>query len=493
MGVRRAFLWASFGRYLVMAINLAATLILARLLLPAEYGVTVLGGAVLALAEALRALGGGAYLIQKPELLPENIRACFTVSLVATVVIALALTLLAGPLATFFDMAQLVPYLHVAACGYLTGPFMYPIAALMSRNLTFGPIAMVSVVTATVNAAVSVSLAVRGFGYMSFAWGGAVSTAVGMLLYLYLWKDRSIFRPIFRHWGSVLKFGVFDSATSVLSQIADALPYFIFGKMFNAAAVGLSQRAVMLCLIPERVILAGVGAVALPAFSQQTRDGGSLKPIYLRALELITAAQWPSLLLLALLAHPAISILLGAQWLEAAPFVQILATALLFSFPLTLFYPTIVAVGAIRYMPLVVTLQSLVSLAVLIGFARHGLHAAILSTWVIFPWNGLVALLLARHFVGFRWWDLAGAIKKSLLVSLLSILGPAAMLLLYHSFSLPMTACAVAVVLSALGWFAGLRLTRHPLLDEILRIVAKLRAAASGGRIGELRLRFFGR
>jgi O-antigen/teichoic acid export membrane protein len=493
MGVRRAFLWASFGRYLVMAINLAATLILARLLAPAEYGVTVLGGAVFALAEALRALGGGAYLIQKPELSPENVRACFTVSLVATIVITLALTLLAGPLAQFFDMPHLAPYLRVAAFGYLSGPFMYPIAALMSRNLAFGPIAMISVVTATVNAGVSVSLAARGFGYMSFAWGSAVSTAVGMLLYLYQCKDRSIFRPIFQQWGSVLKFGVFDSATSVLSQIADAVPYFIFGKMFSAAAVGLSQRAVMLCLIPERVILAGVGAVALPAFSQQTRDGGSLKPVYLRAIELITAAQWPSLLLLALLAHPVISILLGAQWLDAAPFVQILATALLFSFPLTLYYPTIVAVGAIRYMPLVIALQSLASLFVLIGFARHGLHAAILSTWVIFPWNGLVSLLVARHFIGFHWLDLAASIKKSLLVSIFSSLGPAAILVLYRSFSLPVTASIVAVVLSAIGWFAGLRLTRHPLLDEILRLVAALRVAAGGGRISQLRLRFFGR
>src|ERR1700710_2920465 len=104
MGVRRAFLWASLGRYLVMAISLAATLILARLLAPAEYGVTVLGGAVFALAEALRALGGGAYLIQKQELFPDNVRACFTVSLVATLTIALMLVLLAGPLAQFFGM-----------------------------------------------------------------------------------------------------------------------------------------------------------------------------------------------------------------------------------------------------------------------------------------------------------------------------------------------------------------------------------------------------
>jgi O-antigen/teichoic acid export membrane protein len=458
-----------------MAISLAATLILARLLAPAEYGVTVLGGAIFALAEALRALGGGAYLIQKPQLLPENIRACFTVSLAATMVIALALILLAGPLAQFFGIPHLKPYLRVAALGYLTGPFMYPIAALMSRNLAFGAIAMISVAVAAVNAGVSVSLAVRGFGYMSFAWGNAVSTAVGMLLYLYQWKDRSIFRPIFRHWGSVLKFGVFDSATSVLSQIADAVPYFIFGKLFNTAAVGVSQRALMLCLVPERVILAGVGAVALPAFSQQTREGGSLKPAYLRAIELITAAQWPSLLLLALLAYPVVSILLGAQWLGAAPFVQILATALLFSFPLTLYYPTIVAVGAIRYMPVVITVQSLASLLVLIGFARHGLHAAILSTWIIFPWNGLVSLLLARHFIGFRWLELAASLKKSLLVSIFSSLGPAVILMLYHSFSPPVPACVIAVLLSAGGWFAGLRLTHHPLLDEILRAAAALR------------------
>jgi O-antigen/teichoic acid export membrane protein len=430
-------------------------------------------------ADALRALGGGAYLIQKPQLSPEDIRASFTLSLVATITIALALTLLAGPLAQIFDMPQLKPYVRVAAFGYLAGPFMYPIAALMSRNMAFGPIATISTVTAAVNAGVGVSLAARGFGYMSFAWGSAVSTAVAMLLYLYQCKDRSIFRPIFQKWGSVLKFGIFDGATSVLSQIADALPYFIFGKLFSAAAVGLGQRAVMLCLIPERVILAGVGAVALPAFSQQTRDGGSLKPVYLRAIELITAAQWPSLLLLALLAHPAILILLGAQWLDAAPFVRVLATALLFSFPLTLYYPTIVAVGAIRYMPLVITLQSLVSLVVLIGFARHGLYAAILSTWVIFPWNGLVSLLLARHFIGFRWSDLAAAIKKSLLVSILSSLGPAAILVLYRSFSLPVTACIIAVVLSAIGWFAGLRLTRHPLLDEILRVLAALRVSVA--------------
>src|SRR5277367_4707112 len=87
-GVRRAFLWASFGRYLVTAINLVSTLIISRLLAPGEYGISVLGSAVFAVAEAIRAIGGGAYLIQQKELAPENIRTSFTVSLIVTVFLA---------------------------------------------------------------------------------------------------------------------------------------------------------------------------------------------------------------------------------------------------------------------------------------------------------------------------------------------------------------------------------------------------------------------
>ena len=67
-GIRRAFLWASLGRYLVLTVNLAAAAVMARLLSPDEYGVSVLGGAVFAVVEAIRALGGGAYLIRKKEL-----------------------------------------------------------------------------------------------------------------------------------------------------------------------------------------------------------------------------------------------------------------------------------------------------------------------------------------------------------------------------------------------------------------------------------------
>src|ERR1700761_2266279 len=119
--IRRAFVLASAGRYLTMVINLAATLMLARLLTPADYGVAVLGGSVLAVAEAIRALGGGAYLVQQKDLTPAQIHTNFTISLVATILLIVALLLLVPLLARFFGRPELAPYLNVAALGFIAG------------------------------------------------------------------------------------------------------------------------------------------------------------------------------------------------------------------------------------------------------------------------------------------------------------------------------------------------------------------------------------
>jgi O-antigen/teichoic acid export membrane protein len=495
-GIRRAFISATIGRYLVMAINLAATLLMARLLAPGEYGVWVLGGAVFAVAEAMRALGGGAYLIQQKELSPENIRTSFTVSLIVTVVLTATVALLAGPLSRYFNTPDLGPYLLVAALSFLTGPFVYPISALMSRKMAFGTIAFVNVVAASINAAASIYLAILGFSYMSFAWAAAISSGSAMLLYLHYWRDWSVFRPILREWRSVITFGVYDSGTAVLSQIGEVLPYLIFGKILGAEAVALCQRAVLLCLFPERVILAGVGAVALPAFSRQIHEGRTLKGNYLRAIELITAAQWPALLLLICLAGPIVAALLGSQWRQVVPLVEILGAALLFSFPVTLHYPALVSVGAIRYMPPVVAIQAVVSIGLLSIAARHGLHAAALSMLLIVPFNGLLALGVVRHFVGFGWRDLAHALRKSAACAVLSAAGPAAIVAAGGTSDMGIVGAVSAVLLAALGWFLGLWATQHPLLHEMLHArdaLQRVPSVAAISRVARRLLGLFGR
>src|ERR1700678_1283064 len=96
--LRRALLFASGGRYVVMGVNLATATVLARLLTPAEFGISVLGASLLGVAEAVRELGSVAYLVQQKDLTRAKIRTVFTISLIVTSVVTLVLLTLSGPL-----------------------------------------------------------------------------------------------------------------------------------------------------------------------------------------------------------------------------------------------------------------------------------------------------------------------------------------------------------------------------------------------------------
>jgi O-antigen/teichoic acid export membrane protein len=344
----------------------------------------------------------------------------------------------------------------------------------MSRSLAFGRLALIATVAAAVNAGTAIGLALLGWGYISLAWGSSISTLVGMVLYLHFWRDWTIFRLALKEWRNVIGFGVHDSAGGIVYQISESVPNLIVGRVLDAASVGLFQRAVLLALFPERVILAGVGPVALPAFSQLAHEGQA-KQSYLKVLGLVTAVQWPALAVLILLAHPIVQMLLGSQWQEVAPLLQVFGGALLFSFPVALQYPTLVALGAIRIVPLTTLVQVSVTLGILAFAAPAGLKIIALSTFVSVPFCGLLSLAVIRRFLKFDWLQLAAVLARSALVTVLSATGPVAVMMIegwQHHLSIPFMMASGA--LAGIGWFFGLWLTRHPLWQEILPLFAKL-------------------
>jgi O-antigen/teichoic acid export membrane protein len=491
-GFKRAFLWASAGRYSVTLIGLVTTVIMARLISPGEYGLSVLGTTVLLVADAIRSLAGGSYLIQTKELSSDKIRTSCTISLIVTVVMTFVLVLLASPIAVYYANPMLERYLKVIGISYLIGPFSYQIAALLTRDMAFGRLALISVVTTVVNGIMGIVLASLGFSAMSYAWASVGSAAAGVLLSFYFYPSWSIFCPLLREWRSVLGFGVFDSATIVLHRLTENAFYLILGRLLNVEAVGLCQRAFLLAGFPERVFLSGFGAVALPAFSEKVRQGHDLKDSYLRAVEYITAVQWPALMLLVFLAHPIVEVVLGRQWAAVAPILQIFAGALMLNFPVSLEYPTLVAAGAIRYLPAIVLAQATVFTALWwLGTALYGLYGGAVSMLVIVPLNLVISLLVVRSRVRFNCGELAAAMRKSAVLLGLSAVGPTITLILSGwRADVSIQTAFVTVILSGVGWIYGLRLTRHPLAqdvfgarDALLRSPVGMRVLAAGARL----------
>ena len=255
-------------------------------------------------------------------------------------------------------------------------------------------------------------------------------------------------------------------------KASELLFYLILGGLLDTRAVALCQRAVLLSQFPERVILAGVGAVALPAFSDHARRGKDMKAAYLSAVEHITAIQWPALILLGILAGPVVSLLLGPQWGDVVPITRIFAVAFAFNFPTSLNYPIQVALGAIRQTVLLAIVQTVVSLATLTFAAQYGLRAVALTACITIPFNVALSVRLVRKHIPFRWWELPRAVARSAVVSGMSAAGPVAMAVGCDGRSDPLITLAAAVVSCGIGWICGLWLSGHPLFRELSHALA---------------------
>ena len=234
----------------------------------------MLGASVMALVEVIRDLGTSSYLVQQQDLPVEKTRTAFTIVLGLTLAAAALVLTSVEFIASYYALPGLKNYLQVSLIGFLLGPFVSPIHALLRRDLRFGAISIINVTTSVLNAAVIVLLATLGFSYMSFAWANVASGITGLSLLLFFRPDLSIFRPSFGALRSVVSFGAYDSFAKSLAIAGDYIPNLIFGRILTVEAVGLYQRAGTVCRLPERIFLAGINTAILPIFARP-RSGGA--------------------------------------------------------------------------------------------------------------------------------------------------------------------------------------------------------------------------
>ena len=157
-----------------------------------------------------------------------------------------------------------------------------------------------------------------------------------------------IFLPSFKGYRDVMSFGFYSSGVSVINVFYNLAPQLILARVLDFAAVGLYSRAVNVTQMFDKLVIQILNPVIMPAIFAQTRSGGDLKRIYLDAIELIAAIQWPFLIFLALMADPIIRIWLGPTWMEIVPLVRMLCIASLSLFAACLTYPVLVAVGRVN-------------------------------------------------------------------------------------------------------------------------------------------------
>lgn len=474
--LKNAVLLSTGDRYFALVSNFFTVALVSRLLTPEEIGVSVIGMAIVGIAMSGREFASANFLIQRQDLTREEIRSAFTVMLFLTAIITVVLFLLAPLLAGAYGEPRLVPYLRVISASLFLELAAIPILTLFRRDIAFGKVAIINICGAATATVVTCTLAFIGFSYMSFAWAWLASAMVTGLMAISLSRQFWIFKPSLSRCRDMLAFGGYNGATNLLYKAYEALPLLLLGRTLSLGAAAMFSRSLMICQIPDKVFLAGAMSVVLPAFSAEARQGRSLKRPYLNAIGLVTALQWPALLVLAVLAFPVVDVMLGHQWHAIAPLVQIIALASLFSFSFELNYPVLVAVGAMRDVFRRALIVCPISAAIIVTASFISLQAVAWSLMLVIPFQAFVSLSFIRRHIAIRWVEIGAAVWRSAVVAAIAVSGPLTVVIYNGSgFDISIAQAAIGAVLAALGWFFGLWLTNHLLLDEILHSSAHLR------------------
>lgn len=320
--------WIVAAPIVTKALGLVATMVLARLLAPAQFGLMAYAGTALGLFSVFQDLGITQALIAHGGEVGPRLRPALATSLLAGLGFYLLLAASAWPLALFFAEPLLGPVLAVMGLVVLlqtAGQVQY---ALMVRGERYRTLFGITCAQATAYLAVAVGLALAGAGVWSLVLGhvAAQSTRAALLWMLSSWRP---------HGGAGAGVGWFDSgllrfggaltAVNVLDWAADGWVFFTVGKMLGAGALGVYNLSFEAARMAYFGLPALATSVVLTSYASLLDDPAELRRLMLKGLRVVHNLAFPLAAFIAGLSPWIVPLVWGRQWLEAIPVLALLA------------------------------------------------------------------------------------------------------------------------------------------------------------------------
>lgn len=315
------------GLWLKTLIQLGSTMLLARLLDPSDFGLVAMVMAVVGIADLVRDFGLTGAILQARELTQKQWSGLLWFSVLLGTGLMIVTAACAPLIAALYGEERLLVLTLAIAPTLLLNGIAMPMQAAVQRDLRFGTLALIDIVSMAVGVVLSLVAALLGWG----VWSLVVLAGAGQVYRLVaLWVaakprwgrprlSRDI-RPFVTTGGSI--FGV-----QLLNYAARNLDNVVIGQQLGPAALGQYSRAYALFLLPQQQLTAPLGRVALPVLSRLQDDGDRYRRYVRAALTVIGYLSLPTYAIAAAVAVPLMLVLLGPGWDQAGHVFALLAIA----------------------------------------------------------------------------------------------------------------------------------------------------------------------
>ena len=373
--------WTAGAKWAGQAISWAVTLIVARILTPADFGIVGMATVYLGLVTLVAEFGLGTAVVTLRDLSSVQLKQINTLSVAFGLAGALLSCALAAPLGRFFHSPRLPLVIIVMSSAFIMMAFQSIPYSLLTRDLRFKLLAGINTAMVLAQAATALVLALLGWGYWALVIGSLVGTAVLSVLPI-VRAPQGFARPRAADLGRVMRFSRHVIVTRAAWYGYSNADFVVAGRVLGEAPLGVYTLAWNLASVPLEKITAMLTTVTPSFFSAVQTQHAELRRYLLRMSEGLALVTFPATLGLALVAPDFVQLLLGARWMGAVAPLELLAIYASIRSVVTLLPQVLIAVGETRFM-MWVTLLMLLALPPVFWLGSRWGAVGIAAGWVL--------------------------------------------------------------------------------------------------------------
>lgn len=318
----RGAAWMIGLRFVDRVIGLLSTIILARLLIPADFGLVALAMAVVAAIALFGEFGFEMALIQNQTADRRHYDTAWTFGLARGLIASAIVAALAEPLASVFGDPRLGDIvLLLALVPFLEG--FYNIGTVAFRkDLTLNKEFVFRIVPRIAGAVTTIAFAFAWRNYWALVYG----TLAGVLLRLVMSYVMQSYRPrlSIAAWREIMGFSKWMLVTSIAAFANRKGTTFIIAKFLDAAALGTFSLSAQIANMASAELIAPIKQVLFPGYAKLAHDIAALRKAFLDAYGILVLIALPAAIGIGLTAEYYVPILLGPRWSDTVPLIEIL-------------------------------------------------------------------------------------------------------------------------------------------------------------------------
>ncbi len=319
--------WTFSQQFSTQLISFTVSIILARVLLPEQYGLIGMLTVFMGIGGALINSGLTFSLIRTKNLTQNDYSTVFFTNIIASIFIYLIMFLIAPLVASFYRQDILVKIIRVYTLSFIINAFAEVQMTKLTKELNFKLQMTIQIPSLIVSSLLGIVMAFAGFGVWSLVW---MQLCQSFMIAIQLWfcsgwRPNMIFdkERFFYHFN----FGYKILLSGLLDTFYNNLYNIIIGRNYSAAQLGYYNRADSLRQLPVQNLSLALNKVAYPMFASLKDNDIQLKKFYKKLMQQVLLGVSFCLVFLAIMGIPLFRCLFTEKWLPAVPYFQILCFA----------------------------------------------------------------------------------------------------------------------------------------------------------------------